>query len=167
MNSNGMEIENPVSGGNYAISMLVKDSIYKRTSYVSASAWHHFAFTRSGTTYLLYVDGTLDSGASMSDSNYGGAGEYILGNVDSSENGVFGGKMDEARVSNIVRSAGWIKTVYNNQNSPSTFYSLSPTPTASAYEIQRADGLSAWFAGTQSSLSAGHPFKNRPPTWGT
>jgi hypothetical protein len=37
----------------------------------------------------------------------------------------FNGKLDEVRVSNIVRSADWITTEYNNQSSPSTFYSVS------------------------------------------
>ena len=36
---------------------------------------------------------------------------------------LYDGVLDEARVSNVVRSAGWIKTEYNNQSSPSTFYS--------------------------------------------
>src|SRR5437899_1989294 len=33
--------------------------------------------------------------------------------------------MDEVRVSNAVRSAGWVTTEYNNQNSPATFFSVS------------------------------------------
>ena len=33
------------------------------------------------------------------------------------------GIIDECRISNSVRSADWIATEYNNQNSPSTFYS--------------------------------------------
>jgi YD repeat-containing protein len=32
--------------------------------------------------------------------------------------------MDEIRISNTLRSAGWIKTEYNNQNSPLTFVSF-------------------------------------------
>jgi hypothetical protein len=37
----------------------------------------------------------------------------------------FPGTLDEARVSNIARSADWIKTEYNNQSSPSSFYAIS------------------------------------------
>jgi hypothetical protein len=33
--------------------------------------------------------------------------------------------VDEARISGTVRSADWIKTEYNNQYSPSTFYSVA------------------------------------------
>ncbi len=34
------------------------------------------------------------------------------------------GDLDEVRVSNVARSAGWIQTQYNNQNSPATFYAV-------------------------------------------
>jgi RHS repeat-associated protein len=37
----------------------------------------------------------------------------------------FNGTIDEVRTSKIARSADWIKTEYNNQNSPSTFYTVS------------------------------------------
>lgn len=39
--------------------------------------------------------------------------------------GQFNGIIDEIRISATVRSAGWIKTEYNNQNSPFTFSSSS------------------------------------------
>jgi hypothetical protein len=38
--------------------------------------------------------------------------------------GWFDGILDEVRISNSARSAFWISTEYNNQNSPATFYSL-------------------------------------------
>lgn len=37
----------------------------------------------------------------------------------------FNGLLDELRLSKIVRSQNWLKTEFNNQNSPSTFYGLS------------------------------------------
>ena len=36
----------------------------------------------------------------------------------------FDGKIDEVRISSVVRSSGYITTTYNNINSPSTFYSV-------------------------------------------
>ncbi|MBN1187651.1 MAG: DUF2341 domain-containing protein, partial [Bacteroidales bacterium] len=35
------------------------------------------------------------------------------------------GKFDEFRISSVARSASWMQTAYNNQNSPSSFYSVS------------------------------------------
>ena len=34
------------------------------------------------------------------------------------------GTIDEVRISNSARSVAWITTEYNNQNSPSSFYSV-------------------------------------------
>ena len=39
--------------------------------------------------------------------------------------GLYNGILDELRISSIARSEDWIKTGYNNQNSPSTFLVLS------------------------------------------
>jgi hypothetical protein len=36
----------------------------------------------------------------------------------------FNGSIEEVHISNSARSAGWITTEYNNQSSPSTFYSV-------------------------------------------
>jgi hypothetical protein len=35
-----------------------------------------------------------------------------------------GGAIDEVRISNITRNAGWISTEYNNQSNPASFYSV-------------------------------------------
>ncbi|MFW9784583.1 MAG: hypothetical protein ACFFFB_20045, partial [Candidatus Heimdallarchaeota archaeon] len=34
------------------------------------------------------------------------------------------GKMDEIRISNVIRSADWIRTEYDNQNDPKSFYAI-------------------------------------------
>ena len=39
----------------------------------------------------------------------------------------FSGRFDEIRISDKVRSNGWMRTEYNNQSSPSTFYTLDAT----------------------------------------
>lgn len=41
----------------------------------------------------------------------------------------FYGGLDEIRISNIARSANWLTTTYNNQNSPSTFYTVGTQET--------------------------------------
>ncbi len=130
MNLNGMVIENPVSGGTYAVSILVNNAIHERTSFVSINAWHHFVMTRTGTTYNLYTDGVLDNAAAISDSGYGGTGGYTLGEYGFSQ---FQGFQDEARVSNNVRSANWIATEYNNQSNVATFMTIgNDTPVTSS-----------------------------------
>jgi hypothetical protein len=49
----------------------------------------------------------------------GGLGTNGFGNIF-----LFNGLLDELRVSNIARSAGWIATQYNNQSNPATFLSV-------------------------------------------
>jgi hypothetical protein len=38
--------------------------------------------------------------------------------------------MDEFRISNMARTAGWIKTSYNNESNPSSFYTITDQSTA-------------------------------------
>jgi hypothetical protein len=45
----------------------------------------------------------------------------------------FNGKFDELRISDEVRSNGWMKTEFNNQSSPSTFYTVDASGVASNY----------------------------------
>ena len=47
----------------------------------------------------------------------------------------FDGSVDEVEISTVARSADWIKTQYNNQNSPTSFLSV-----AVAVEVLR-DGM--------------------------
>ena len=45
----------------------------------------------------------------------------------------FPGSVDEARISNVARSADWVMTEYNNQSSPSTFYTLGAENAGSTF----------------------------------
>ncbi|MFA6897026.1 MAG: DUF2341 domain-containing protein [Patescibacteria group bacterium] len=47
-----------------------------------------------------------------------------LSRTDGENNNYFNGTINEIRLSNTARSAAWISTNYNNENSPSTFYSV-------------------------------------------
>ena len=62
----------------------------------------------------------------------------------------FAGQFDEIRISNKVRSNGWLRTEYNNQSSPSTFYSVSSE--AVSYSI-----LSASICSSPITLTFGYP----------
>jgi hypothetical protein len=83
----------------------------------TTGTWHHIAFTWDSTseTIYLYIDGSQDiysypkDGDSIKDS----AVPVILANVNlGSDNRFFDGKIDEARISNVARSADWINTEY-------------------------------------------------------
>lgn len=100
------------------------------TTSTGTGAWHHFAVTIDATanTGVLYYDGaanatntagvTLDPNTlGTNNANYFGRSQY------NADEGLYG-NFDEFRISNTTRSAGWIATSYNNQNTPSSFYTV-------------------------------------------
>src|SRR3989338_2660971 len=89
---------------------------------LTRNAWNYIVTTISGTTGSVSYNGnTVNIGtvaASGDVSTTLKLGEYTNGSYN------FNGSIDEARVSNVVRTTGWIKTQYNNQSSPRTFYTI-------------------------------------------
>lgn len=96
------------------------------TTSASAGTWHLATLSHNGNDAYLYLDGSL-----VNTANPGYSGSF-LDNADVTIGGYFysvkviGGKLDEARVSNSIRSTDWIKTEYLNQSSPQTFYAVGP-----------------------------------------
>ncbi len=94
-----------------------------------AGAWHYFVYTfdDAGNVQKFYIDGLLKGTTTNTSSiTYSGQGSNtkIGTHGNGNTNFDFDGSIDEVRVSNSSRSTGWILTEYNNQNSPSTFYSV-------------------------------------------
>lgn len=89
---------------------------------LSSDTWYHVALTVTGGSGVLYLNGVSDgtdtgtttaSTTNVEIGRYrGGAGLY------------WNGRLDEIRASSTARSANWIISEYNNQSSPSTFYSV-------------------------------------------
>ncbi len=97
--------------------------------------WHYavWTFATSGTQEV-YVDGqnvassqgSVANGYSPDYSYFIGAA-YTIEQDDGNWNWLyFNGNIDEVTVSNAPRSGDWIQTEYNNQGSPSTFYTFYP-----------------------------------------
>ena len=99
-------------------------------SAISTNAWHYIVGTISSADNLphLYVDGSevSYSNQSVGSGSNSNSGTYLTfgANGENPYSYMVTGTLDEERVSNSVRSASWIATEYNNQNSPSTFITL-------------------------------------------
>ncbi|MCD4821902.1 MAG: DUF2341 domain-containing protein [Methanococcoides sp.] len=124
---------NPImTNGNYAPAIYTKT--YQNTQWgtyygsyrlagnvLSLNTWYHLVVQRENGIVRFYQDGVLlptTHAFSFSMAN----SEFYIGR---SGVGWYGrNTVDEARVSNTVRSESWVKTSYNNQFSPSTFYSV-------------------------------------------
>jgi hypothetical protein len=89
--------------------------------------WHlvHGTFDPS-TKAELYVDGVSQnsSTSSIPASLYGTSADVYAGSGALFNRSFFAGDLDEARISSAVRSASWVTAEYNNQYSPSTFYTM-------------------------------------------
>ncbi|HVC10910.1 MAG TPA: DUF2341 domain-containing protein [Burkholderiales bacterium] len=102
------------------------------TNAPATGAWHYFVFTRSGTTNTLYIDGAQVA-TNTAALQTGAIGEFLWGSYDTTPSEPLTGLMDETRVSNVARSAAWIQTDYNSQNSPSTFLSVGAQQVDACY----------------------------------
>ncbi len=114
---------------------------------LSANTWYHVVGTWDGTTRRVYLNGSQDGydtrtgtiGTDTRTFQIGGRAGTDLSN----------GILDEIRISSVARSTAWVRTAYNNQSSPSTFYALGGEETLAApvyYEITA-------IAGTNGSIT--------------
>ena len=101
----------------------------------SAANWHYIVYTyKTGEPQQLFIDGVLN----FTHSN-------VCNNTDPFEQAVsfigrrdnyFMGQIDEVAISSEVHDAGWIATEFRNQNSPESFFIISPE--------SQASGLCRW-----------------------
>jgi RHS repeat-associated protein len=115
--------------------------------------WHYLAITNpSGNSDLanisVYVDGVQQTISGSGPINTTGD-NIALGTIPgANDHNDLSGRLDEVRIANVSRSAGWIATEYNNQSAPSTFSSLSAenasiTPAAVSLYAQQSQQFSA------------------------
>lgn len=96
--------------------------IFTNTLYNSyLNSWHKFTWVYDGSsnTSTTYIDGVQQVSGSYT-FNLAYSGAYQI-----SEAGRYlNGSIDELEISDTNRSGGWLLTEYNNQNSPSAFYTV-------------------------------------------
>lgn len=114
---------------------------------VSAGVWNYITVTQNGD---LYVNGVLQAATGGFVNDPSNSGVMYIGKLDFSPTYSLWGSIDEFRVSNVVRSAGWIRTEYNNQSDPSSFYAYGGTDVqtrnvAGVKLNQSVSGAASWY----------------------
>ncbi len=113
----------------YVFDWTGKPATFSTTT--SAGTFEHVVVTHDGTWMTFFVNGQMMASSSVATStlkSFATNGNNLLFGQGFRSNGssiFFDGIIDEVRISNSARSADWILTGYNNQNSTSTFYTIS------------------------------------------
>lgn len=95
--------------------------------------WHFVALTYNNATGLTrcFIDGAFQTSTGVHTGPIGTPIENLNIGRKEQNNFYFNGLIDEGRVILENKSFDWLLTEYNNQNNPSTFYSIGSEETAS------------------------------------
>jgi hypothetical protein len=109
------------------------------TTSIPRNAWTHVCGVYDSTYLRIYVNGVEDSSVASTGTIVPTiGGNFALGAAwPKTWLEHFDGIIDEARLSDVGRSADWIATEYNNQNSPGTFYSCKAVSRTNHWTLQR------------------------------
>lgn len=97
------------------------------TGTLNTGEWYYVAVSRNNNTNgrKIFINGDESISDTYTAAIGTNTGDLFISSVAYSLDGV----IDEVRLSNIARSSDWIKTEYNNQSNPATFYSVSEEAT--------------------------------------
>ena len=100
-----------------------------------ADGWSHIAMVRDGNDYKSYINGSLADSGTLIKGGLDTTSDILIARLDNGSL-YFPGSISELRMQQSVKDADWISTEYNNQNSPSTFYTVGSEeaqPTADTF----------------------------------
>lgn len=99
----------------------------KTSPRVNDNQWHHVVITRnhSNGEIKVYMDGDLED-TDNSETGTKTNSFYSLGRIEDTGGSAeyLEGQLDEVRMLNTILDADWIKTEFNNQDDPSSFYTV-------------------------------------------
>ncbi len=96
------------------------------TNSYTPNIWHQAMVTWDSSQSIVtgYFDGQL--AGQISNSNFPSTFPNVTIGIGFDSSRGWNGQVDEVRLANASRSAGWVAAEYANQSSPSTFYHLGP-----------------------------------------
>jgi hypothetical protein len=120
---------------------------------IASNTWYYCVGVADITNGVksIYVNGALAATGNFTGWGTDAGNSSMAGEVAAGETGNrLQGDIDEVRVANTALSADWIATEYNNQSSPSTFYSISAEPRIwDGSSSQAWNTNQNWFANTK------------------
>ena len=105
------------------VNMLHAAGGYTAGATVSANTWAHICFTRTSTTFNVYLNGTLANTATSASNNFSGTGRTILIGGGLADFGYLNGRLALLTVSNTLFTAAHVAQLYATErerfNTPS------------------------------------------------
>ena len=96
----------------------------------TAETKHYVVGVYDGGRIRIYLDG-VEGGSTVATGNLVASTEDLTIGINAgSTDDPFHGGIDEVRISDTRRTAGWIQTEYNNQNDPATFFTVGAEETS-------------------------------------
>lgn len=91
----------------------------------SQAQWNHVAWSWNGTQSNLYINGVQINSNTVQPNTDQTSSVIFLGAICSAATGCdnLNGNMDEVRYASTERSQSWMRTEYNNQDDPESFFS--------------------------------------------
>ena len=127
---------------------VYNDRQAKSDDAINDGVWRHYIGVYDGSEVGIYVDGDTQTDTESKTGDAGSNSQDVtFGKLTYASGYELDGNLDEIRVSDIARSADWISTTYNNQSSPSTFYSISAEQAASNAPIATTDAAASVTSG--------------------
>jgi len=117
---------------------------------LTSGTWHYVQGVYTGTTLSTYVDGSQYEVLTTSN-NPSGTNPFYIGVGEGGTQYYFNGTIDEPRVSNVAKSADWIKAEYVDQNSPTTFTTVGSTSTNTTNAAAISGALTYTWTGATST----------------
>ena len=126
----------------------------------SFHSWVHITVVHEGTTggnTTMYVDGGFKSKTWSEDLATGEVGTSVDFNIGGQgswfEGGMYIGSLDEVRVSNVARSAGWVANQYNTMTD--NFINTSSADAGGPYSITAMAGATVGLSGSGTPSPGG------------
>ena len=96
----------------YADIPNVQSDVIRSSTVINSTAWKYITLTQVGKNWTIYVDGVAENSTVATQEPVLAGNLYFGASYFGGYNNFFNGWEDEIRVSNIGRSAEWIKAEY-------------------------------------------------------